>query len=174
MREDARDGRPGRHSAHLLTAFLPTVSRVNELPPSLPRPALRLADPATNSLGDPSALYYPGPSHSAGDTPLKEQVRMARLRWRVDRDYQEMKGEVGLEHFEGRSCRGLHHHATLCMVAHGFLALRRARFPRGRHGGHCLRCGGSSNSCGCAASATVHSACARSTLARLLGGPSRM
>ncbi|WP_095961516.1 IS701 family transposase [Corallococcus macrosporus] len=63
------------------------------------------------------------------DTPLKELVRMARLRWRVERDYQEMKGEVGLDHFEGRSWRGFHHHATLCMVAHGFLALRRALFP---------------------------------------------
>ncbi|MBZ4394231.1 transposase [Myxococcus sp. MISCRS1] len=64
------------------------------------------------------------------DTLLKELVRMARLRWRVERDYQEMKGEVGLDHFEGRSWRGFHHHATLCMVAHGFLALRRALSPR--------------------------------------------
>lgn len=63
------------------------------------------------------------------DTPLKELVRLVRLRWRVERDYQEMKGEVGLDHFEGRSWRGFHHHTTLCMVAHGFLALRRALFP---------------------------------------------
>ena len=48
---------------------------------------------------------------------------------RVERDYQEMKGEVGLDHFEGRTWRGFHPHATLCMVAHGFLALRRALFP---------------------------------------------
>jgi SRSO17 transposase len=62
------------------------------------------------------------------DTPLKTLVRLAKLRWRVERDYQEMKGEVGLDHFEGRTWRGFHHHATLCMVAHGFLALRRALF----------------------------------------------
>jgi SRSO17 transposase len=62
-------------------------------------------------------------------TPLKELVRLWKLRWRVERDYQEMKGEVGLDHFEGRTWRGFHHHATLCMVAHGFLALRRALFP---------------------------------------------
>ncbi|QSQ19202.1 IS701 family transposase [Pyxidicoccus parkwayensis] len=63
------------------------------------------------------------------DTPLKELVRLSKLRWRVERDYQELKGEVGLDHFEGRSWRGFHHHATLCMVAHGFLALHRALFP---------------------------------------------
>ncbi len=63
------------------------------------------------------------------NTPLKELVRLSKLRWRVERDYQEMKGEVGLDHFEGRTWRGFHHHATLCMVAHGFLALRRALFP---------------------------------------------
>ena len=63
------------------------------------------------------------------DTPLKKLVRLWKLRWRVERDYQEMKQEVGLDHFEGRSWRGFHHHATLCAVDHGFLALRRALFP---------------------------------------------
>jgi SRSO17 transposase len=63
------------------------------------------------------------------DTPLKKLVFLAKLRWRVERDYQELKGELRLDHFEGRTWRGFHHHATLCMVAHGFLALRRALFP---------------------------------------------
>ncbi|MCP3167929.1 IS701 family transposase [Myxococcus qinghaiensis] len=62
-------------------------------------------------------------------TPLKQLVRLTKLRWRVERDYQELRGEVGLDHFEGRTWRGFHHHATLCAVAHGFLALRRALFP---------------------------------------------
>jgi SRSO17 transposase len=61
-------------------------------------------------------------------TPLKKLVQLAKLRWRVERDYQELKGEVGLDHFEGRGWRGFHHHVTLCMVAHAFLALRRALF----------------------------------------------
>lgn len=65
------------------------------------------------------------PSH----TSLKQLVRLAKLRWRVERDYQEMKQEIGLDHFEGRGWRGFHHHATLCAVAHGFLALRRALSP---------------------------------------------
>src|SRR5262249_32882278 len=62
-------------------------------------------------------------------TSLKELARMARLRWRVERDYQELKQEIGLDHYEGRTWRGFHHHATLCAVAHAFLALRRALFP---------------------------------------------
>jgi len=52
-----------------------------------------------------------------------------KLRWRVERDYQELKGEIGLDHFEGRTWRGFHHHATLCSAAHAFLALRRALSP---------------------------------------------
>jgi len=66
-------------------------------------------------------------------TSLHTLVRLAKLRWRVERDYQEMKQEVGLDHYEGRSWRGFHHHATLCAVAHGFLALRRALFPPEAH-----------------------------------------
>lgn len=62
-------------------------------------------------------------------TSLRALVRLAKLRWRVERDYQEMKQEIGLDHFEGRSWRGFHHHAALCAAAHGFLALRRALFP---------------------------------------------
>ena len=63
------------------------------------------------------------------DTKVKELVRLAKLRWRIERDYQEMKQEVGLDHFEGRTWRGFHHHATMCAVAHGFLALHRALSP---------------------------------------------
>lgn len=62
-------------------------------------------------------------------TTLRDLVRIAKLRWRVERDYQEMKGELGLDHFEGRTWRGFHHHAALCAAAHAFLALRRALFP---------------------------------------------
>ncbi len=63
------------------------------------------------------------------ETSIKTLVRLAKLRWRVERDYQEMKQEVGLDHWEGRTWRGFHHHVTLCAVAHGFLALRRALSP---------------------------------------------
>lgn len=63
------------------------------------------------------------------DTPKRELVRLVKLRWRVERDYQEMKGQVGLDHFEGRTWRGFHHHVTLCAVAYAFLALQRRLFP---------------------------------------------
>jgi len=59
------------------------------------------------------------------DTPIKELVRLAKLRWRIERDYQELKQELGLGHFEGRSWRGFHHHATLCIAAYGFLVSER-------------------------------------------------
>jgi SRSO17 transposase len=62
-------------------------------------------------------------------TPVRTLVRLAKLRWRVERDYQELKGELGLDHFEGRTWTGFHHHVALCASAHGFLALRRALFP---------------------------------------------
>jgi len=62
-------------------------------------------------------------------TTKNELVRLIKLRWRIERDYQELKGEIGLDHFEGRTWRGFHHHATLCAVAHGFLAIQRRVFP---------------------------------------------
>jgi SRSO17 transposase len=68
-------------------------------------------------------------SNLPASTPMKALVAAAKLRWRVERDYQELKQEIGLDHFEGRTWRGFHHHATLCAVAHAFLALRRALSP---------------------------------------------
>ncbi len=65
-------------------------------------------------------------------TSLRELVRITKLRWRVERDYQELKSEIGLDHFEGRTWRGFHRHATLCAVAHAFLALQRALFSPAR------------------------------------------
>jgi SRSO17 transposase len=66
----------------------------------------------------------------AEDTPLQHLVYLAKLRWRVERDYQDQKAEVGLDHFEGRNWPGLHHHWVLCSVAHGFLVLQKARWQR--------------------------------------------
>jgi SRSO17 transposase len=59
-------------------------------------------------------------------TTLKEMVEITKLRWRIERDYQDLKQEIGLGHFEGRGWRGFHHHATLSIAAYGFLMLRRA------------------------------------------------
>ena len=73
----------------------------------------------------PSKFYF---SNLPATISLKALVRLVKLRWRVERDYQEMKQEVGLDHFEGRTWRGFHHHAALCVIAHAFLALQRALF----------------------------------------------
>ena len=48
-----------------------------------------------------------------------------KARWRIERDYQELKQELGLAHYEGRNWRGFHHHASLCIAAHGFLMKER-------------------------------------------------
>ena len=59
-------------------------------------------------------------------------VRLWRSRWPVEQGYQQMKEELGLDHFEGRSWRGFHHHVCLVMLAYGFLALEQSRARRGR------------------------------------------
>jgi SRSO17 transposase len=56
-------------------------------------------------------------------------VAIAKLRWRIERDYEELKQELGLGHFEGRNWRGFHHHATLSIAAYGFLVSERCLFP---------------------------------------------
>ncbi len=61
------------------------------------------------------------------DSSMEMLVRLAKVRWRIERDYEELKQELGLDQFEGRGWRGFHHHATLCIAAYGFLAAERAR-----------------------------------------------
>ena len=69
------------------------------------------------------------------ETKLKPLVKMAKHRWIIERDYEELKQELGLGHFEGRGWRGFHHHATLCIAAYGFLIAERTRFsPSARVG----------------------------------------
>jgi SRSO17 transposase len=60
---------------------------------------------------------------------FKQLVDFTKLRWRIERDYQELKQEVGLGHYEGRGWRGFHHHATLCIAAYGFLIAEQAMIP---------------------------------------------
>nr|WP_245735018.1 IS701 family transposase [Rhodanobacter glycinis] len=60
-------------------------------------------------------------------TPFKALVGTIKGRWRIERDYLELKQELGLGHYEGRNWRGFHHHASLCIAAYGFLTLERLR-----------------------------------------------
>ena len=70
------------------------------------------------------------------NTPLKALIKMAKHRWIIERDYQELKQELGLGHFEGRNWRGFHHHATLCIASYGFLVAERSRFSPSARAGH--------------------------------------
>jgi SRSO17 transposase len=63
------------------------------------------------------------------DTTLATLVATAKLRWRIERDYQELKQELGLDHYEGRGWRGFHHHMALCVAAYGFLVSERSLIP---------------------------------------------
>ncbi len=65
----------------------------------------------------------------SADISLKCMVDQAKLRWRIERDYLELKQEVGLGHYEGRGWRGFHHHATLCVAAYGFLISEKETIP---------------------------------------------
>lgn len=63
------------------------------------------------------------------DTPIKRLVHLAKPRWLIERDYLELKQELGLGHYEGRGWRGFHHHDALCIAAYGFLLAERAAIP---------------------------------------------
>jgi hypothetical protein len=63
------------------------------------------------------------------DTDLAPLVAAAKMRWRIERDYQELKQELGLDHYEGRGWRGFHHHMALCVAAYGFLVSERQTIP---------------------------------------------
>jgi SRSO17 transposase len=60
-------------------------------------------------------------------TPLRRLVRVAKCRWAIEQDYQQLKDELGLDHYEGRGWVGWHHHVTLVMLAHAFLTLETLR-----------------------------------------------
>jgi len=74
--------------------------------------------------GEPTKYWL---STVPDDLDLAELVSLAKIRWRIERDYQELKDELGLDHYEGRGWRGFHHHGTLCLAAYCFLAAERGR-----------------------------------------------
>ena len=60
---------------------------------------------------------------------MRRLVDLAKMRWRIERDYQDLKQEIGLGHYEGRGWPGFHHHGTLCIAAYGFLITAREAIP---------------------------------------------
>lgn len=74
---------------------------------------------------DGSYKYYL--SNAPLQTSVKQMIGWVHHRWKIEQGYQQLKEELGLDHFEGRSWRGLHHHLTLCFLAYGFLQLLRQK-----------------------------------------------
>ena len=66
-------------------------------------------------------------SNLPAGTRIAKIVNLAQMRWRIERDYEELKGELGLDHYEGRGWLGFHHHGALCIAAYAFLVAERAR-----------------------------------------------
>jgi SRSO17 transposase len=91
-----------------------------------PRPEEWLLIEWPEDEAEPAKYWF---STMAAGIAFGELVDATKLRWRIERDYRELKQEVGLGHFEGRSWRGFHHHATLCIAAYGFLISERETIP---------------------------------------------
>jgi SRSO17 transposase len=70
-------------------------------------------------------------SNLPDDSAPERLARLARLRWTIELDYRQLKGELGLDHYEGRSYLGFHHHCALVTCAHAFLTLERM-YPKAR------------------------------------------
>lgn len=74
---------------------------------------------------EPARYWF---STGPADATLEQLVFVAKMRWRIERDYEDLKQEFGLSHYEGRGWTGFHHHATLCIAAYAFLMYRRLRY----------------------------------------------
>ena len=120
---DCSDGNGGTKSGRFAFARLRLAERHTKGRP----PSDELWLIAEHRPGNNEYKFYV--SDLPASTAKRELMRLVKLRWRVERDYQELKGQVGLDHFEGRTWRGFHHHTTLCAVAHAFLAMQRRLFP---------------------------------------------
>ena len=130
--EPARKGLAGRRIAKVRTPSSRSGSRACAFLRLIAQFALRAAPRGTADHRvarerRPTTKYWL--STLPEDIPFDKLVDAVKLRWRIERDYQEFKQEVGLGHYEGRGWRGFHHHATLCIAAYGFLIAERETIP---------------------------------------------
>lgn len=91
-----------------------------------PRPEQWLLAEWPDDEAEPAKFWL---STLPADTPIDRLVYQAKLRWLIERDYQELKQELGLGHYEGRGWPGFHHHGALCIAAYGFLIAEKAKLP---------------------------------------------
>ncbi|SFY44828.1 SRSO17 transposase [Streptomyces atratus] len=123
-----RSGRKRMYSRFVALRIRPAGHEIRQATdgPELPECWLLAEWPAGES--EPVQFWL---SDLPADTPLTTLVRLAKLRWRIEHDYREMKQALGLAHFEGRTWGGWHHHVTLVSAAHAFCTLQRlARAPK--------------------------------------------
>ena len=121
-----RRPRPAQQPLHRV----PYPSRQRRSTPARRRPARTVAaGRVAREQAEPVKYWL---SNLPADTPLLTLVRLAKLRWRVEHDYRELKQCLGLDHYEGRTYRGLHHHLTSVTVAHAFLTCCRLHQDPGR------------------------------------------
>jgi SRSO17 transposase len=93
---------------------------------STPRPEHWLLAEWPHDESRPTKFWF---SNLPADTALEQLVHLAKLRWMIERDYRELKQELGLGHYEGRGWPGFHHHGALCVAAYGFLLAEKAAIP---------------------------------------------
>ena len=125
-----REGTRGRMSSRFAAVRVRVAHRDSWRKEPHPEQWLLIEWPKTEK--EPSKYWL---SNLPASITLRKLVATAKLRWRIERDYEELKQELGLGHFEGRNWRGFHHHATLSIAAYGFLVLERRLFsPSGNSG----------------------------------------
>jgi SRSO17 transposase len=122
-----REGTRGPMASRFLALRArPTNLKLRNTDPGSELPVCWLLAEWPRGARAPTAFWL---SNLPAETPLERLVALAKLRWRVEQDYRELKDALGLDHFEGRSWTGWEHHVTLVSVAHAFLTSERLRRP---------------------------------------------
>jgi SRSO17 transposase len=117
-----RDGPAGEPiSSRFAFLRVRAAHRWRQRAPSPPREEWLIAEWPTDE-DEPTDYWL---SNLDPDTEPERLARLARMRWKIELDYKQLKGELGLDHYEGRSWLGWHHHTALVTAAHGFLTLER-------------------------------------------------
>lgn len=118
-----REGTKGKMISRF--AFLRVRSAHNDSNMSSPRSEEWLIIEWPENASRPTKYWL---SSLPEETEYDVLITLAKIRWRIERDYEELKGEFGMDHYEGRGWMGFHHHVTLCIAAYAFMAAERARF----------------------------------------------
>jgi SRSO17 transposase len=119
-----REGTQGTLSSRFAAVRVPPAHRDTQRTKPWPEEWLLIEWP--DGASEPAKYWF---SNLSRRTALRRLVQVAKARWWIERDYQELKQELGLGHYEGRNWRGFHHHASLCIAAYGFLIAERCLFP---------------------------------------------